>query len=874
MTEFDFTRGAAAWEHNDRVADMTITAEGLAFRSTDIDPYLWSKPADYPDDRPVRVTIRMRSTGDTSGEVFYGREFVAGKSASFVVRPDGEWHEYTVVLPPLGKKAKIRLDPSGGPGEITVAWVRLDPLPPPPALKDVFVAPSGLKELTAAHTIESGLLKIRHDGKRWGGFELIVSDRPMAVANPADHIVEQIGDGAEVLDLESMPVKAKALSDGGLEIRGALKDTEGATWTFTRRITPASLPGAIEVETELRVDHERAVYHLPWLTLFPGLGAFGERKHQGLFAGVEYLADEPSSSEKDVRGPKAMRRLPARHRITFPLMAIKEGGSYVGLAWEDAPDVAALFDSPDRVYKSGAHLLSLVSPAVGEDRIENELLAFDPMPLHPGNPLRMRATILGGRSESVVGAVQAWVGLRGLPDLPEFEGGFDAATRLLAHGWLDSAARQDSQWRHAVWPNAFGPQPAADAPAFMERLAQDLEAADPALAGRLDRAANRGLEGLPDGSAYRETVGHVVFPVPPLLFGRIDPYIEQGVAHARNLAREFDEKGILHYHPRPGKPDYASTHWADHANGLAAPAVHSILAAAALSGDDTLLRDGVRLLDALSMYDHTVPRGAQTWEIPLHTPDILASAHLVEAYTLGYELTGKSEYLDRAKYWAWTGVPFIYLSAPTSGRVGVYATTAVLGATNWEAPYWIGQPVQWCGLVYGSALHHLARHDPDGPWTTLAKGITRTGLQMTWPESDQRRQGLLPDFFHLVAQVSDGPAINPGTVQSRLLEAYDRGTLFDFQLLPRHGWWLHAPCEVGEVVEEPGGLRFPLDGVGALPYSVLIARVNREPMRIEQSDSGGADRRQFVSDWSYDPDGKRVVVRLKGPVILHIRIPE
>ena len=58
-----------------------------------------------------------------------------------------------------------------------------------------------------------------------------------------------------------------------------------------------------------------------------------------------------------------------------------------------------------------------------------------------------------------------------------------------------------------------------------------------------------------------------------------------------------------------------------------------------------------------ALYANTVPRGAQTWEVPLHTPDILASAHLVSAYTLGYELSGDPALLDRAKYWAWTGVP-------------------------------------------------------------------------------------------------------------------------------------------------------------------------------------------------------------------------
>src|SRR5688500_11826110 len=161
-----------------------------------------------------------------------------------------------------------------------------------------------------------------------------------------------------------------------------------------------------------------------------------------------------------------------------------------------------------------------------------------------------------------------------------------------------------------------------------------------------------------------------------------------------------------------------------------------------------------------------VPRGAQTWEVPLHTPDVLASAHLVHAYTLGFELTGDASFLDQARYWAWTGVPFVYLVNPTGGRVGPYATIAVYGATNWEAPVWFGQPVQWCGLVYADALYRLAPRDPAGPWKQLADGITASGVQQSWPSSDAQRQGLLPDFFHLREQRADGPAINPGTLQA------------------------------------------------------------------------------------------------------------
>ncbi len=164
-------------------------------------------------------------------------------------------------------------------------------------------------------------------------------------------------------------------------------------------------------------------------------------------------------------------------------------------------------------------------------------------------------------------------------------------------------------------------------------------------------------------------------------------------------------------------------------------------------------------------------------------------------------ISRKPAYLEQARYWAWTGVPFIYLANPTEGDVGPYATIAVLGATNWKAPVWFGQPVQWCGLVYGSALHLLSQYDTEGPWATLAKGITAAGLQMTWPAADAKRQGLLPDYFLLRPQISEGPAINPGTVQTHMPEFFDKGSLYDVRRLEKTGWFLHAPCAIRDLKE-------------------------------------------------------------------------
>ncbi|MHC4736805.1 MAG: hypothetical protein ACYTDW_20495, partial [Planctomycetota bacterium] len=612
-------------------------------------------------------------------------------------------------------------------------------------------------------------------------------------------------------------------------IKAVIKDSKGGEWEIQRRIGLGKQDGTLVVEAELKVNKDRDIMHVPWLTLFPGLGTFGESKYQGMFAGVEYLCDEPSSSDADITTPQHIRRVPDPVKITFPLMAIANNGNYLGVIWEPSDMVAATFDSPDRIYDSGAHVMALSAPAVGDLRFENEVFAHSPFRLRANSPLKVSMMIIGGKGKSVVPAVKHYVDIKGLPDLPEFEGGLDAAVNLLAHGWMDSEINHDGLFRHAVWGDSFGPTVAADAAMFIDWLANHTN--DDKLRARLNTAEAQALTRIPSAQPFSSAVSHVRLPSPALLFGRTYEYARHRHNDALRQLGSFDEKGIKLY--RPGRTDYSRTHFAKHANGLSGRDVARILEAASISADKELIDKALELLDKQTvLYSDTVPRGAQTWEIPLHTPDIMASAHMIKAYTLGYIISGKEKYLEQARYWAWTGVPFVYLYPPTSEQVGLYTTIAVLGATNWKAPLWIGRPVQWCGLVYCSALHMLSDYDPKGPWQQIARGITTAGLQISWPVTDQKRQGLLPDIFELQQQISAGPAINPGTVQAHVPELYERGKLYDMKKLRSRGWFIHAPCAISDIQEDKRSVTFTMDGWGDKPYYVLISSIDKEPKDI------------------------------------------
>jgi len=883
IVRWDFAQGQQGWQGNPHVKDLVVSAEGLAFSSTGIDPWIESPPMDLSTSGMTRVRVRMKSDADPHAELFYGPTFQADRSVRFTVVNDGQWHEYPVWIPqPLGLGTRLRLDPTGSEGRIVVASIQVETLVSlePPQFKRPRKPSKGLAR---AGTVSSGELRLEHYRRDLGDFVLKVDGKEMAAGYRAEQIGLMIDGEACWLLLEKADVSHASGSKNEITITALLKDDRAGQWKVVRSFEAGPQPGSICVETTFAVDRDCEVIHFPWLTLFPGLGAFGERKTQGLFAGLEYLDNEPSSSEADITTPEHIRRVPDPVKITFPLMAVNYGGRYIGLIWEPSDLTAAVFDSPDRIYNSGAHVMALSGPAVGDGRFENALIAHSPFAIKAGQPLTARATIIGGLGDTVVPAVRQYVEIRGLPAVPEFKGGFDAAVRLLSHGWLDSAINEGGLFRHAVWGESFKAGPAADAVVYMDWLAN--HAREPNMVERLSASRDLAVKKLPQEQPHMSAVSHTRTPNPPLVLGGVFAYVERRRADAESLLAHFDEQGVKLY--RPGTVDYGSTHFAQHANGHAAPDVVHILEAATLSADPKLIEQGLALLDKqTSLYANTTPRGAQVWEVPLHTPDILASAYLVRAYTLGYMISGKPEYLEQARYWAWTGVPFIYLVSPTEGLekgrsglysstkfpgsislkngeggtvdarpgfereeskreilpsqsrpdlpfsnpdVGPYATIAVLGATNWKAPIWFGQPVQWCGLVNGSALHLLSRYDPEGPWATLANGITAAGLQMTWPTSDAKRQGLLPDYFLLRPQRSEGPAINPGTVQTHLPELFDKGSFYEVRRLSKTGRFLHAPCAIRDLQETNGSVTFSVDGWGSKVFYVLLAGVEKAP---------------------------------------------
>jgi len=212
----------------------------------------------------------------------------------------------------------------------------------------------------------------------------------------------------------------------------------------------------------------------------------------------------------------------------------------------------------------------------------------------------------------------------------------------------------------------------------------------------------------------------------------------------------------------------------------------ALLRYARITGSPQAREAGLKALRRLDRFVR--PEGAQTWEVPLHTPDILASANAIQAYLEGYYLTGNPHWLERARYWGRTGLPFIYVWSAADQPIMKFASTPVFGASVYVA-LWFGVPVQWTGLEYAYALLQLAKVDDTFPWRHWAEGIIICGMQeqrVTGPHA-----GTFPDSVNVMTGV-----LNPTWIDASFVKREVQALLgndasdFETRALP------HSPVRV------------------------------------------------------------------------------
>ena len=782
----DFTKGDGGWKAAHHLKDVVVSENGTAFTVTDNDPWFLGPkvaiPAAPEGATKVRFTITCAPTTCVGAwEVYHNLE---GKGyderKKFALRACGSapYTQFIIDMPVKGFTAvngSFRIDPPAViGGRFTIKSFTVELIKPlwtyKPATPPEFVLPPD------AITLEGDGWRLRHDPVRMGAFRYESHGKTVeGCVGEACVVASSGGRGATALPVDWAAVKATVRqTKNGFAMTAETRDAEGRKWRMTRSFAKAEKNRALAIRTTFTCDMTQ-VFHVPYLTLFAERSSNG-RKHQAMLSGLEYLDDEPSSSTKDIRMPEANRLIPAIHRITAPFAALTDEKAWLAAKWgmPRKQQYSVVFDTPDRQFKSGGHLLAFWFPAVGKARPESELDIYCAEPYSGGSQV---VFLRAGDGATVADALTALV--RNLPSRDRI----DAVDTLglLSHGWLDSRLREGTKVRHAV---GFHLNQASDAPALMKWLAAQIERRpnpDRALVKRLRETADAMFAAVAPKDIGKVCVSHIQRPVSPLLAGDVNAWLDARDARLRVGAKNLADGYRVWKKPRPNaKYDYGETLGASDCNGYTAMALEELLIDATWSGAEAEIAKALAALDkALARYEGTVPRGAQPWEMPLHTPDIIASGLMVRCCALGYLLKPDARYLKAARYWAYTGLSMVYLVSPPftypegATPFGCYATCGVMGATQWDLVSWMGRPVQWCGLVYSAALYDYIRlcdKNEAGFWRNLADGIVASGVRQSHPTSEPDRQGLLPDSVYLEGQTRNPPAINPGDVQENLAE--------------------------------------------------------------------------------------------------------
>ena len=681
----------------------------------------------------------------------------------------------------------------------------------------------------------------------------------------------------------ALVVKGFAAEDGVLRISAVAEAGTSAPCPVTLRFQAEEAAPRIAMGCRVELPEGGRLLAFRAPDVLAGDRAFGARKEFAVFPGLEYLeGDEASSSERDLAYPLCDRRVPARRKVAAPLMAVQGDGALVALLWDMhqawAPEEsypAAHFLAPGPEEGIDHVRMGLLAPSVGTYLRENQYEASEnPYPAAPGTMLSLKGILVLDHESRygadsivrgphagglVLQAFQHFYDCYGLPE-PSPELRDWAAERALcryAYGHAIWSANPPG-WRHCVgWdPGLFVGHAVPQLLDAYDGVAAEVRAE---IEGRVDLVLARAMAEEGPQSLWRGAACHIVRGELPFLRGYLPEALGEYRQHALGIlaAREnglWVWKPLSERHAQLGDPG-------GHTLGQAAEPSFMALRAARLTGDPELRAQALEAMKQMERYE--VPRGAQMWECPMYQPDILASAHAIRAYCEAFRLTGDEAYLEHARYWAWTGLPFLYAWEMEGYPTMRYNTISVIGSTFFSHS-WLGLPVVWCGLVYAYALEELAEFDDSFPWCTVARGITRSGMWQQYTEGSSA--GCYPDSWNMIENRPNPADISPECILMNGFRLRGISPEVRSRRLPQSGGTVMlntlADIEAVEGSPEEGRLAFSLAGMLDMGVYAMISPVP-EPGRIQgfaRADTSAA-LDAMEAGWLYDPGLRAVVVK-------------
>lgn len=525
------------------------------------------------------------------------------------------------------------------------------------------------------------------------------------------------------------------------------------------------------------------LFALRFPRLYVGERSWGERKSYALFPGLEFLKEnERSSSTRDANPPASDRWAPHPYKITIPLMSVSSPSCAVTLLWDanqkwNETDCfpSALFVSPNFLEGGANHLLGLFIPSIPKWTRENSVQADSPYIAKAGKPITLTCRLAITEGEDVLLSIKEWKKAFGLPK-PKLPRSITDEMELCSICYTD-----------VIWnEEAFGWLPWTGVPYQLDvnvsfallKMANYI--AKESLRGKALSLARRTL--LP---ARPSNSLEVAFRL-----GGLEEALKNTKNSAIEMMKSQKEDGSWVFQPdeqRKTLGEEGSTEI-----GICAPPAAAILRWAILSGDREALEKGLLALKFMDRFH--IPAGAQTWECPLHAPDIYASAVAIPPYLYAYEITKDKHYLERAKELAMAGIPFVYLwKSPERQRVMLGATIPIFGATFYVLP-WFARPVQWNGLAYAHSLRLLSQYDSSFPWVDIADLILQSAMEQQAVEGEYK--GLYPDSFELISNTPFAPWLAPILILRNLFWLSGDPLDIHFKVLDVPKGKIHLACGV------------------------------------------------------------------------------
>lgn len=601
--------------------------------------------------------------------------------------------------------------------------------------------------------------------------------RPLATVayrsqDGAMHYVEVSADSGSKPDPETVTLKAKRkLGDANVRF----------DWIF--KLPKAGDEGTCE--WSMRTDAPLDIVRLEG----PRLSAFSPAKG-AIFPGLEFIEEnEPSSAVKHI-GPKyADRRIPHPYKIAAPVVAVETNGAVVGLSWDPLAEwtggqrlPCAQFESPQALSGGKKHLMAVFVPSAPDFVEENHEFARVPFRLEAENKIAMMLSFFARRGERITDVLSAYYLDHGFPKPPPIAHGVDGTIDLCFRAYTETLfSPEKNGWKQHV---GLGQDYAFRGDYAALVLGESLRTNNPRLAekcrldpkGQLTQYTGTPLGWFTDG--FRAAADTVIaqqsadggFP-----YAADDEMRKKVTEFAKIAGIESDTLG-----------DVGSTN-----SGLIAPRLITLLTCALRTGETKYLDAGIRGLAKMNSF--AVPRGSQTWEVHMHAPDIYAAGLAVDANVLGYHLTGDDHYLDEARRWALSGLPFIYTWTPpidpvpaavfckdekgegknylnyqpsefyenTRRFINPGATIPVMGTTFYVIS-WFGVPVEWCGLAWANSTRRCTQIRPDRVLNQAADLVFASGTQQ------QTEKGFLagtyPDSWNLLTNTANAAFIAPDTI--------------------------------------------------------------------------------------------------------------